>query len=291
MIYYIKKTIKYFKLVVLLIFLLLVNSYPLQVSGRMYNQYKVQELTKMLGSKEVSLILLTVTGDQRYKNSEISKIYKELQIIHVLVISGSNILIVHHFIHLFIYRKNKTNYLISIIFIYFYGLFISMPETLIRALISLIIIGLINLSGIKINKFKYLLLTLFLFLIIYFWLNLSNSYILSVIYSSVITFHTGICIRRCNSNWISFLTLNALLTLTSSIIFQFSSFSIICTSFIANIFITLVYDIAIYLAYILYLLPVQIVPLELQIGIRYFFQVLFLVLNFTKQLTYNVCYE
>lgn len=270
---------------------ILISSQPLYIIGRIYNQVKIKELESLFNNKVSSLILLTVTGDPRYKNIEISQIFKNLQIIHVLVISGSNILIVHHLIHYFIYRKSTTNYLISLLFIYFYGLFISFPETLIRALLSMALVSIVNKFGLKISKYRYLFWSASSFCSCVYLFNLGDSFILSAIYSLAITLHSGVCLSRCKNKWISFISLNAFLTIISSLIFNFNSFSVTCTSFIANIFVSLVYDFAIYLAYILYVLPMSYIDLRIIELIGTVFQYLFLTLNIMNQLTYNVCYE
>ncbi len=263
----------------------------IEIYGRMFNQFKNHELTNIFGEKKRSLILLTVTGDKRYKNKEIEEEYKNLQIIHVLVISGGNIIILLQFIHIFIGRKSKTSMIMSLLFIYLYGKLISFPETLIRALESLFLFSIMDTYGLKKSGVTTLLITIIAFTITFFTLNLGNSFKLSAIYSTVIALVSGFCLGRCRIGVIRFLILNLLLTLTSAIIFEFRSFSVICTSFIANLFISLVYDFAIYLAYIIYFLPLRFIPTNVTTLISYLLDIVFLSINLIKELTYNVCYE
>lgn len=263
----------------------------IETYGRMFNQFKNHELINSFGEKKRSLILLTVTGDKRYKNKEIEEEYKNLQIIHVLVISGGNIIILLQFIHIFIGRKSRTSMSMSILFIYLYGKLISFPETLIRALESLLLISTMDTYGLKKSKITTLLITIIVFTITYFTLNLGNSFKLSAIYSTVIALVSGFCLGRCKIGIIRFLILNLLLTITSAIIFEFDSFSITCTSFIANIFISLIYDYAIYLAYIIYFLPVLYLPTSLINLLSNLLDIVFLSINLIRELTYNVCYE
>jgi len=285
---------KYFlKLITLLITILIIakiNLYPIETLGRIHNQYLEKQYSKMFDSMTKSLILLTVTGDKRYKNKELENIYKELQIIHILVISAGNILLFLNFIHLFIYRIKATNLLMTLIFIYFYGRFISMPETFIRAIQTIFITQFLSTVGLKISKTRLFLILVCIYTLTFYFLDLGESYRLSAIYSSVILISNNLSSVYRISNIPSFLILQFLLTLTSSILFSLDRFSIICTSFLANIFISLLYDIAIYLAYVTYLLPNFLIEEYLGSILGYLFKLVFMSLNLIKELTYNVCY-
>ena len=86
MIYKSLHLIQIIKIILIVVLVVAINMSNIEIYGRMFNQFKNHELTNIFGEKKRSLILLTVTGDKRYKNKEIEEEYKNLQIIHVLVI-------------------------------------------------------------------------------------------------------------------------------------------------------------------------------------------------------------
>ena len=87
----IKKTFKYSLVSILAILITILNFEKIEISGKIYNQGKFLELRQFLDNKSTSLILQTVTGDKRYRNEELISLYKNLQIIHILIISGGGI--------------------------------------------------------------------------------------------------------------------------------------------------------------------------------------------------------
>lgn len=285
------KSIKYTTIFLSVIICLLLFKVPLEVYGRIFNQSKEKELNSYLAKEHKDLIILTVTGDMRYKNSKLQTLYKNLQIIHVLVISASNILLLLNFIHIFIYRKNKTSYLLTLTFIYLYGRFISFPETFIRSIQTIAVSKLSNNTGMKFSKIREAIFLLITYFITYNWFKLGDSYRLSFIYSTVITTSTFVSNKFFKSKIAEFLFLSFNLTVTSSILFNLNNFSSICTTFIANIFITLLYDIAIYLAYIIYLLPSSILSDTIKTVIKTLFDGILSSLNLLSNLTYNICNE
>lgn len=291
MLFNIKKVVKFLKIFIAITFILVIFNIDLFIYTRIFNQYKNLELSKFLNKKAVSLVIQTVTGDQRFKNKELDKQYKELQIIHILVISGSNITLILGFIHIFIYRKNMTNYIMSLFFILIYGKLIFFPETLIRALQSIAILKINEYKGIKFSNLRSLLILLSTFVLSYFFFKLNNSYILSSIFSIVIFINSNFIAKIVKNKIIRFTLCNLILSLTSAILFNMKNFPIICTSFFANIFISLIYDSAILIAYILYIMPTELFPDILIRVIFLFFEYLFISINLIKAMTYNVCYE
>ena len=289
MIFNFKRSIIFLKTVILIIFILFLLVTNITTYTKIYNQNKYKELRKFLEDKTISLILQTVTGDQRYKNIELSKKYKDLQIIHILVISGGNVAIILGFIHIFIYRKNMTNYILSLIFIFIYGKLIYFPETLVRALQSIIILKISEYLGVKFSTKRSFIIIVLTFLISVLLFNYGKSYFLSAVYSVVIFINSNFLQKVSKNKTINFIISNLSLTITSSILFNFDSFFITCTSFVANIFITLFYDFAILLAYIVYFMPTDYIPNILRNGIIFSFQLILNTINLTSWITYNIC--
>lgn len=291
MLFRIVKLLSSLKNILMVLLLIITTLAPLEILSRSYNQNKVEELGQYLTQQDVSLILLTVTGDKRFKNHELEKMYREMQIIHILVISAGNINIFLHFIHSFIYRISTSTLFLTIIFIYIYGRFISFPDPFIRALQTIFITHYLKFKGMKISSLKIILFLLITHIITWYYLNLSLSYKLSATYSIAILMIDGVSRKINLKKLYRFLFLNILLTFLSSYLFNMYTFSSMCTSFIANIFITSFYDFAIYLSYSVYLLPNFTISNMLGQLIKLVFSSLFYIIKVVKELTYNICYE
>jgi len=286
--------IKISKSLVYIIFLSIlinVNNSPLETYGKIFNQSKEKDFSSFLNKEEKDLVILTVTGDQRYKNTNLQKLYKDLQIIHVLIISASNILLLLNFIHIFIYRKNKTSYFMTLIFIYFYGRLISFPETFLRSIQTIAVNQLNSNLGLKFSKIRQIIMLVFIYILTFNLVKLGDSYKLSFIYSTIIIISTCFSKKIFKSKTIEFFFLTTILTVTSSVLFNLTEYSSICTTFIANIVITILYDFAIYLAYITYLLPNFLFITETKIIIGSLLSYVLMSLNILTKLTYNICNE
>ena len=258
---------------------------------RAFNQYKYENISNSTNKKTADLVLLTVTGDERYKNYYLTSTYKNLQIIHLLVISGSNISILLSLVNLFIYRKNMKIYLFSLVFIYIYGKLIFFPETILRAFQTLVICNFSKHLGMKVNQLLIFLTTLIVAFLTLITGNVGFSYQLSFIFFSLIFFNSNYLEPLIGSKIISFLTTTAIMTVASTILFNKPSFSINCTSYIANIFITYIYEFAIKLAYITYFLPNINLFSFFFSYIEIIFNLVFDFLNLMQFFTYNICNE
>lgn len=277
--------------VIFLIIFIYINNSPLETYGKIFNQSKENDFNSFLKKEEKDLVILTVTGDQRYKNANLQKLYKDLQIIHVLIISASNILLLLNFIHIFIYRKNKTSYFVTLIFIYLYGRLISFPETFLRSIQTIAVNQINNNLGLKFSKIRQITILVFIYLLTFNLGKLGDSYKLSSIYSTIIMISTTLSKKIFRSKALEFFFLASNLTITSSIIFNLTHYSSICTTFIANIFITITYDFAIYLSYITYLVPNFLLITEMKIMISNLLSYILMSLIILTKLTYNICNE
>jgi len=77
-----------------------------------YNKYINQKLEQNLSEVTAGLIITTVTGDQKYINPETKNIFKELGILHLIALSGSNIVIYLSFLRSFRKKASSSHMLL-----------------------------------------------------------------------------------------------------------------------------------------------------------------------------------
>lgn len=291
MYFHFKRHLQFLYILLITSLITILSTLPLEIIGKIYTQNKEIHYEKHLGEMEKSLILLTVTGNKIYNNKELVKIYYEANVIHILVISAGNIILLLNFIHIFIYRKSKTNYLYTLFFIYFYGRVISFPETFIRAIQTIGLLSLIETYGLKVSKLVTIFLMISFFITFYFLFDLSKSYQLSAIFSTMILI-SGSVNHFVRNKVIGFIITNLILSITSSTIFSLG-ISGTCISFFANIFVSLFYDSAIYLSYTIFILPTEILPNSSKLLnlTNLFLSLVIKTLDFVGKISYNYCNE
>ncbi len=292
---YLKLINKYRQVAVISIILIFYNLINFPESMKQLNSFKESSWNRF-GSKEtISLVFLITTGDENFKNKNLTKLFKETQIIHLLVISGSNIIVFLEFINIFILRKRKINYVIGILLILTYLKYTGYPHTLIRALISYAISETLNVSGIRYSTYPYLYVTVFVLVLVYIFGQLGLSFYLSASYSLAIIIFNRILINDQNIGKLSrFIIFNIYITTVSYLLFyKYNNFST-CISFVANIFITTIFEPAVLASYILYFLPTLENSQLADQFLMFFFKILEFTLSyigFIKELTYNTCNE
>ena len=292
---YFKLINKYRQAAVLGIILIFYNQINFPNSMKQVNSFKESNWIRFASKETVSLVFLITTGDEKFKNKNLTKLFKETQIIHLLVISGSNIIVFLEFINIFILRKKKINYVIGILLILTYLKYTGYPQTLVRALISYAISETLNISGIRYNIYPYLYVTVFILVLVYIFGQLGLSFYLSASYSLAIIIFNRILLNDQNIGKLSrFIIFNFYITKVSYFLFyKYNNFSS-CTSFIANIFITTIFEPAVLSSYILYFLPTLENNQLVDQVLMFFFKILELTLiyiGFIKELTYNICNE
>jgi len=208
------------------------------------------------------LIILTVTGDEKYDKGEIKYQYLYLQILHLLVLSGSNIIILYQFFSLFEIRNRFSYIFIKYLALITYLCYVSYLYPVARAIIFNLIYDIIILNGFKSNFKILILIYSFTCFIIYYRNQFPTSLLLSYLFSlSLLLFNQySLKISKLLSiRFIRFLVFTFYMTIVSTAIsyFFFSNFSV-TRSFISNIFIVPAYDffvLVMYLAYFLGFIP------------------------------------
>jgi ComEC/Rec2-related protein len=292
---YLKLINKYRQAAVISIILIFYNLINFPESMKQLNSFKESSWNRFASKETISLVFLITTGDENFKNKNLTKLFKETQIIHLLVISGSNIIVFLEFINIFILRKRKINYVIGILLILTYLKYTGYPQTLIRALISYAISETLNVSGIRYSTYPYLYVTVFVLVLVYIFGQLGLSFYLSASYSLAIIIFNRILINDQNIGKLSrFIIFNIYITAVSYLLFyKYNNFST-CTSFVANIFITTIFEPAVLSSYILYFLPTLENSQLADQFLMFFFKILEFTLSyigFIKELTYNICNE
>ena len=280
---------------VVLILTIIYCSVSFPTSMREINSNK-EVIWKNYTSKEViSMVILITTGDEKYKSKNLSNLFKETQIIHLLVISGSNIIVFLQFINIFIVRKRKINYVISILMILTYLKYTGYPQTLLRALISYSLSEILSYKGLRFSTSAYLFITVSLLLLTYIIGSLGTSFYLSACYSVAIIIFNRLLIRDQDTNKLTkFLIFNIYITAVSYFLFyNYHNFSS-CNSFVANIFITTLFEPAVLFSYLLYFLPtveeIKLISETFKILFK-FLEFALIYIGFIRNLTYNICYE
>ena len=172
---------------------------------KVFNQEKYLVLKNRLAEDAIKLIFLTVTGDKYFNSKFLFKKYKDLQIIHLLVISGSNITVFLIFTYLVIGRKNMFNFYLRYFLTLGYAKFIGYPEPFVRAIVSTSISDFFISKGIKTSYIKELILLFIISGIIYIITRSGNSFILSLIFSVSISIFNRFIRPLNNSVFINFL--------------------------------------------------------------------------------------
>jgi hypothetical protein len=230
-----------------------------------YNEiYKIKN-SKFLSSNSIDLIILTVTGDKKFKNNFLSNEYKDLQIIHLLVLSGSNISILCHFISLIKKRDSLSSLFLILLSVTSYYCYIKYLHPVARALIFLSLYEYLLNRGYKYNSSFLFFFGTALAIPVFIYLDLSLSFLLSFIFSSLIFIYSLLYseFQYKNPFLSKFLLFPIFMTVMSlPINFYFFNTSDIKASFVSNLLIVPFYDLLVFLMYSLYFLGFLDLPLS-----------------------------
>jgi competence protein ComEC len=148
-----------------------------------YNKYINQKLEENLSEVTAGLIITTVTGDQNYINFETKTIFKELGILHLIALSGSNIVIYLFFLRTFRKKASSSYILLFLVSLLLYFIYTNQLHPLARAILFMSLIELYNLAGVERLTFRHFLILAILSAYLLFWSDFSMSMILSLIFS------------------------------------------------------------------------------------------------------------
>lgn len=240
---------------ILIIGIVLIEKINYPKSMKLINQEKQLALKDKLEKDLINLIFLTVTGDKSFSSKYLNQTYKELQIIHLLVISGSNISVFLMFTYIFIGRKNMKGYLLRQMIVILYAKFIGFPEPFIRAITSTFITDLISSKGIKASIVRELFFVVLVSYIVYILSKSGTSFVLSLIFSVAITIFNRVVKNSSRPKFINFMLFSLYMTGVTFIVSLWFFEVNICQSLISNVLITPFYDVVTVTSYIVYFIP------------------------------------
>lgn len=245
------------KILAVLLFIMIINTSINTGTIGYYNKIIDFKLTKILSNKVISLIITTVSGDKRYEDKNLVKIFRELQILHLLVLSGSNIVILVQFISGLLKKNTFTSFIVYILAIYLYFCYVGYLHPVARAFIFMTLYEFIYCFGLK--ESRIILGILFIFIIItgYFLFNESKSFLLSGIFAYTIflynIFFSSLSLKH---PYVSkFIIFPFFMTFASIPVHLFFFDSLNITRIlISNIFISPIYEFIAFFMYLIYLL-------------------------------------
>ncbi len=233
--------------------LMLISNILYPQTCRIYNKILETELSKNLSHRSVELIILIVSGDKSYLTSDLKSLFTKNQILHLLVLSGSNLVILIHFIEQFHFKNALSYIVLKYAFILTYFTYTGFQHPLARAVIFMTINDFHNLLGYKIsNGVKYLLITFVAFLALYVT-DYSVSLSLSIYFATAILVYNDFLhtyIRRKPA--LNFLLFNIYMTLvTAPLLFIFDTTNLYIVM-ISNLIILPLFEVVTALCYFLY---------------------------------------
>lgn len=253
-------------LIAVMLVTLIIGAVGKNINLEYYNKIFKLKNTKNLSEVSISLIILSVSGDQNFNNYELSRLYKNLQIVHLLVLSGSNISVLRHFISLFQYKSKTSSFIILFLAMTLYYCYISYLHPVARALIFLLLYEYFSNQGVKANSTFLFLIGTLLCIPPFVFFNFSQSFLLSYLFFLLIfvfnTLSKNICIKN---PFISKYLLFPVYMSTASLPISYFFFGKVdfFTSLISNTLVVPFYDFLVYLFYLFYFLGFTSISLEL----------------------------
>jgi hypothetical protein len=233
--------------------LMLICSSAFPQTMRLYNKILETELTKNLSHRSVQLIILVVSGDKGYLTSDLKALFTKNQIIHLLVLSGGNLVILIHFIEQFHFKNTLSYVVLKYSFVSTYFAYTGLQHPLARAVIFMSISDFHNLLGYKISrKIKYLSITFGSFLALYVT-DYSMSLSLSIYFATSILLYNDILssyIR--NKPVLNFLIFNIYMTLVTAPLLLIFDNTNLYMVMLANLVILPLFETVTVLCYFLY---------------------------------------
>ena len=220
-----------------------------------YNKNLETSLSKYLSQRSTALIILIVSGDKYYLTPNLKSLFTENQILHLLVLSGGNLVILIHFLGVFIYRNSLSYFVFKYLFLIEYFVFTQLQHPLARAIIFILLNDIYNLWGFRYQlKYKYLmLLSASSVFILLFGFSLSFS--LSLYFALAISIYSDfIKPFLVISRFVNFFVYSIYVTLvTTPLILVFKDTNILRSLF-SNFLIVPIFELIIPICYFVYFL-------------------------------------
>lgn len=226
------------------------NTTQFRGTYRHYNKNLEHNLKNLSSENPINLVILTVSGDKNYLTRDLKSIYYSNNIMHLLVLSGSNISILIMFIELFKKRYAINNVVFKNFVIFNYFVFTNYQHPLARAYLFMTVVDIVQTSGLKISLLRKTLILLSLSSIVFLYLNFSLSFLLSVYFSICILFFQKLTINY--NTIVRYLVFNTCMTVCSiPLMYVFGYFSIL-KSLLSNLVTGFSYDFIVLASYIVY---------------------------------------
>ena len=233
-----------------------------------YNKIYILKNYKYLSQSNMGLIIATVTGESKYLNKRIKTIYKETQINHLLVLSGSNLIIFCHFTLSKRFKYNFSYFFLSYSCVFIYLRFINFLHPVSRAFIFMFFHDIISFLGFSTRFFPIFLILTITYLLTYLLLGYSTSFLLSSLFSLLILSYNYLLSPNFNKNrFLNFMIFAFYMTILSLpihlIFFNDLNFRALLLS---NLMIVPFYDLLTFIMYISYFsgfIPVVSTPITI----------------------------
>ena len=154
-----------------------------------YNKIIYERLNKNLSVTTSQLIITTVTGDQNYLQNSTKKIFKDLGILHLVALSGSNIVIYLWFIRIFRSKGSNSYMFLLTVLLLLYFIFTRQLHPLARAITFMTLVELYYQSGVEKHQVRFRIILAIIVMYLLLWSSYSMSMVLSLIFSISIYFY------------------------------------------------------------------------------------------------------
>ena len=243
--------------IALVVIILLVSLAFSNYNSGFYNKIFYLKNHELLSETLTNLIITTVTGDKNYESAYLKNLYKELQILHLLVLSGSNLVIFSQFFS-FLYKRDSLSYFINqLLANIVYFCYIGFLHPVARALIFMQLFTFLDSFGMK-SMTLYKILTLSVCSVLfYIFSDFSVSFLLSFIFSTIVVFYNTISSKLIRSkNYIFKVFIFGVYMTAATIpinLFFFKNINIL-QNLVSNLFLTPFYDFFVLIMYVIYFL-------------------------------------
>ena len=221
-----------------------------------YNKIIQKNYSEYLSNDTLSLIILMTTGDINFKNNKLNEIFSKNQIIHLLVLSGSNLVIVNLFLSQTLARNSYSYIVLNYSFLLLFFAYTLYLHPVARALLFMFLADLHTFFGFKFNFLRKVFSTVIITLVAMLLLNFSLSFLLSSYFAISIIIFSQIS-KRLKSLLKAILFPFYMTIISFPTMFLFNSFDF-RISLLSNYLVVPIFEFFSFYSYLFYLLNFQI---------------------------------
>ena len=196
------------------------------------------------------------TGDINFKNNKLNEIFSKNQIIHLLVLSGSNLVIVNLFLSQTLARNSYSYIVLNYSFLLLFFAYTLYLHPVARALLFMFLADLHTFFGFKFNFLRKVFSTVIITLVAMLLLNFSLSFLLSSYFAISIIIFSQIS-KRLKSLLKAILFPFYMTIISFPTMFLFNSFDF-RISLLSNYLVVPIFEFFSFYSYLFYLLNFQI---------------------------------